>query len=331
MESLGFDLQREASLRMLTHDVVKSSAIEGEKLNPEEVRSSLARRMGLELGGLVPSSRDVEGVVEMLLDATQNYNQPLTHERLFGWHAAIFPGGSSGMHRITVGTWRTPETGKMRVVSGRVGKETVHFEAPEAGRLEGEMQHFLEWFNADQPLDAVLKAGLAHFWFVTLHPFEDGNGRIARAVGDMGLARADGTSERFYSLSAQIEAERSAYYEQLERHQRGGLDVTGWLDWFLDCLGRAVVNAETTLAQVLYKAQLWESLREHPVNARQRSVLTRMLEPDFVGHMNTSKYARMTKCSNDTALRDIQDLKKRGLFVQNPGGGRSTSYRLAKG
>lgn len=330
MEGLGFDQQREASLDMLTSDVVKSSAIEGETLNPVEVHSSIARRLGLDIAGLIPASRHIEGIVEMMLDATQKFSRPLTKDRLFGWHAALFPTGRSGMHKITVGGWRTAETGAMQVVSGHAGREKVHFEAPGAERLEKEMKTFLAWFEKKYDLDAVLKAGIAHLWFVTIHPFEDGNGRIARAIGDMALARADGTAERFYSLSTQIERERKAYYDHLEHQQRGGLDITDWLSWFLDCLGRAITTTETTLSNVLFKAELWKKINQFPVNDRQRNVINRMLEDGFKGFMNTSKYARLAKCSNDTALRDIQNLVARGVFLQNEGGGRSTSYSLAR-
>lgn len=328
MQGLGFELRQEASLDTLTHDVVKSSAIEGDILNSQEVRSSIAKRLGMDMAGLVPTSRDVEGVVEMMLDATQGFSRPLTKERLFDWHAALFPTGRSGMRRITVAGWRLPDAGKMQVVSGPIGRETVHFEAPDAIRLEREMQLFLAWFEKNLPIDPVIKAGIAHFWFVTIHPFEDGNGRIARAIGDMALARADGMSDRFYSLSSQIEAERNQYYDQLERQQRGTPEITGWLEWFLDCLGRAVSRAETTLEHILFKARLWEKINQQPVNERQRKIINMMLESDFRGYMNTSKYAKLVKCSNDTALRDIQNLKERGIFIQNPSGGRSTSYRL---
>ncbi|MDP2131449.1 MAG: Fic family protein [Erythrobacter sp.] len=330
MQGLGFDLRQEASLKTLTDDVVKSSAIEGENLNPEEVRSSIARRLGLDIGGLISASRDVEGIVEMMLDATQKFAEPLTDERLFGWHAALFPTGRSGMRRIMVGAWRPKEAGAMQVVSGPYGREKVHFEAPAAEKLQTEMMQFLDWFNAPSSTDPVLKAGVAHFWFVTIHPFEDGNGRIARAIADMALARADGSSDRFYSMSSQIEAERKAYYDRLEAQQRNGLDITPWLSWFLDCLGRALDRAEATLEAVLYKAKLWDKANRHPVTDRQRLVINRMLEDGWEGHLNTSKYAKLTKCSNDTALRDIRELVESGVLVQNPGGGRSTSYRLAK-
>lgn len=328
MEGLGFELKREANLRTLTDDVVKSAAIEGENLDPAEVRSSIARRLGMDIAGLVPASRDVEGIVEMMLDATQRFSKPLTKARLFDWHAALFPTGRSGMRRIAVGGWRAIDAGPMQVVSGPIGKQKIHFEAPSADRLEKEMQAFLKWFGNGDDIDPVIKAGIAHLWFVTIHPFEDGNGRIARAIGDMALARADGAPERFYSLSSQIEAERKHYYAQLEKQQRGAPNITDWLSWFLDCLGRAIADAETTLGNVLFKAQLWDAINQKPVNERQRLIVNRMLEDDFEGFMNTSKYAQLTKCSNDTALRDIRALKGRGILIQNPGGGRSTSYRL---
>jgi Fic family protein len=328
MQGLGFDLRMEANLGVLTTEVVKSSAIEGERLNPEEVRSSIARRLGLDVAALPKAGRDVEGVVEMMLDATRNYESPLTKERLFDWHASLFPTGRNAMRRITVGAWRTAESGPMQVVSGPIGREKVHFEAPEASRLEPEMARFIEWFNAPEPIDPVIKAGIAHFWFVTIHPFEDGNGRIARAIADMALARADGTPDRFYSMSAQIEAERKDYYLELEHAQRGDVDITNWLAWFLGCLDRAIDSADQKLGAVLLKAQLWERINRRPVNDRQRLVINRMLS-DFKGFLSTSKYAKLAKCSADTALRDIRELLARGILIQNPGGGRSTSYRLA--
>ncbi len=329
MEGLGFELRQEASLTTLTADVVKSSAIEGEVLEPEAVRSSIARRLGIDAGGPSPASRDVEGIVEMMLDATQRHDAPLTAARLFGWHAALFPTGRSGMHKITVGAWRTEAAGPMQVVSGAFGRERIHFEAPDAARLSREMDAFLNWFESETKTDPVIKAGIAHLWFVTVHPFEDGNGRIARAIADMALARADQTRQRFYSMSSRIEFERKNYYEQLERQQRGDTDITPWLDWFLDCLDHAIGQADETLGAVLYKARVWEHANLKPVNERQRLVLNRMLD-DFKGFMNSSKYAGLAKCSTDTALRDIRDLLERGLLVQNEGGGRSTSYRLPK-
>jgi Fic family protein len=328
MGSLGFDLRTEASLVTLTSEVVKSSAIEGEKLNADEVRSSIARRLGLDIAGLPHAGRDVEGVVEMMLDATRNYSAPLTKQRLFNWHAALFPTGMSAMQRITVGAWRPPESGAMQVVSGPLGRERVHFEAPGAKRLEAEMVRFLEWFNARRSIDPVLKAAIAHFWFVTIHPFDDGNGRMARAIADMALSQADGTVDRFYSMSSQIERERGDYYRKLEKAQRGEIDITDWLVWFLGCLDRALDGADEALAAVLFKAATWRRIQEHPINDRQRLIINRMLD-GFSEQLSTSKYAKLAKCSTDTALRDIRELLERGILVQNPGGGRSTSYHVA--
>jgi len=327
MEALGFDLRSEANLAVLTDDVVCSSAIEGERLNSDEVRSSIARRLGLDTAGLPAPSRVVEGVVEMMLDATRHYDQPLTAERLFGWHAALIPTDRSDRYRITVGAWREPAAGPMQVVSGPLGRERIHFQAPVADRLDGEMRRFLDWFNGSADLDPVLKAAVAHFWFVTIHPFVDGNGRIARAIADMALARSDGTAERFYSMSARIEAERKDYYLQLESAQRGSTDITSWIAWFLGCLERAIDASDGLLAGVLRKARLWQSLHTKPVNERQRLVLNRMLG-DWQGFLTTSKYATLAQCSADTAQRDIKDLLERGALGQNEAGGRSTSYRL---
>ena len=329
MEALGFDLRTEASLTALTDEVVKSSAIEGEKLSTGEVRSSIARRLGLKVAGLPRPGREVEGVVEMMLDATRNFDQPLKPERLYGWHAALFPTGRSGMHRITVGAWRTGASGPMQVVSGPMGRERVHFQAPDAERLKGEMEQFLDWFNRSSDIDPVLKAAVAHFWFVTIHPFDDGNGRIARAIADMALSRADGSKDRFYSMSSGLEAQRKEYYIQLESAQRGSLDITSWLAWFLGCLDRAIDASDTMLGSVLHKARLWRRINTSPVNERQRKIINRMLEHEWQGHLNTSKYAKLAKCSTDTALRDIKELLGRGILVKNEGGGRSTSYRLA--
>jgi len=328
MEGLEFRLRGEADLAVMTAEVVKSSAIEGERLNDREVRSSLARRLGIDIGGTAPVSRVVEGVVEMMLNATREYEAPLSAERLFAWHAALFPTGRSGMRKITVGAWRHSEAGPMQVVSGPLGREKVHYEAPEAGRLSHEMATFLDWFNADPSTDPGIKAALAHFWFVTIHPFEDGNGRIARAIADMALARCDGTAQRFYSMSAQIEAERSAYYDVLEQSQKGDLDVTEWLTWFLACLGRSLDRAQETLSTVLLKARVWQRVGSAGVNERQRKVINRLLD-GFEGNLTSSKYAKLTHCSSDTALRDIRDLLARGVLLRNPGGGRSVSYRIA--
>ncbi|MBI4322208.1 MAG: Fic family protein [Chloroflexi bacterium] len=329
MEALGFNLRQEAVLQTLTADVLKSSEIEGEKLDAEQVRSSLARRLGIDIGGLSPAERRVEGVVEMMLDATRHYDQPLTAERLFSWHAALFPTGYSGMSRIRVASWRDDSAGPMEVISGAFGKERVHFQAPKASRLEREMAAFLDWFNSSSEIDPVLKAGLAHLWFVTVHPFDDGNGRIARAIADMALARSENSPQRFYSMSTQIRQERAAYYSILERTQKGSMNVTPWMDWFLGCLGRAIDGAETTLGGVLAKARFWERLAGVALNERQRLVLNRLLD-GFEGKLTTSKYARLAKCSHDTALRDILSLVERGILVRNPAGGRSTSYGLAE-
>ncbi len=328
MEAMGFDLRIEASLTALTHEVVKSSAIEGQNLDTDQVRSSIARRLGLDAAGLPRPGREVEGVVEMMLDATRNFDEPLASERLYAWHAALFPTGRSGMYQITVGEWRRGEAGPMQVVSGPMGRERVHFQAPDARRLEGEMEQLLDWFNRPSNIDPVLKAAVAHFWFVTIHPFDDGNGRIARAIADMALSRADGSKDRFYSMSSGIEAEPKEYYTQLESAQRGSLDITSWLAWFLGCLDRAIDAADTMLSTVLHKARLWQRINTKPVNERQRTVINRMLD-DWKGHMSTSKYAKLTTCSPDTALRDIRELMERGILVKNEGGGRSTSYRLA--
>jgi Fic family protein len=328
MESLGFPLRTEAVLQTLTQDVLKTSEIEGEKLDQAQVRSSLARRLGVDIGGLTPADRAVDGVVEMMLDATQRFDVPLTADRLFGWHAALFPTGRSGLARVTVGDWRTDRTGPMQVVSGPIGREVVHFQAPSADRLVPEMAAFLDWFNTGTPVDPVLKAALAHLWFVTIHPFDDGNGRIARAIADMALARSEGSAQRFYSMSAQIRLERTAYYAMLERTQAGALDVTRWLSWFLACLDRAFAPAETTLATVLRKARFWERLAGAPLHPRQLAMLQRLLD-GFVGKLTTSKWAVLTKCSQDTALRDVEALVARGILVRDPPGGRSTSYSLA--
>ena len=328
MENLGCDLRREAVLGTLVEDVVKSSDIEGEKLDAAEVRSSVARRLGMDAGGVRPADRDVEGVVELMLDATGRFDQPLTAERLFDWHASLVPTGRSGMRPIAVGRWRDDGADPMQVVSGPIGRERVHFEAPAARRVDAEMRAFLHWFEAPSEADPVLRAGLAHLWFVTVHPFEDGNGRIARAVADMALARSEGSSQRFYSMSSQIRAERADYYDVLERTQRGTTDVTRWMTWFLACLGRSIDAAGTALAAVLAKARFWERAAGLALNERQRRVLNRVLD-GFEGKLTTSKWARLAKCSQDTALRDIALLVGHGLLARNPGGGRNTSYRLA--
>ena len=330
MEALGFSLRAEAVLQTLTEEVIKSSEIEGELLDKEQVRSSIARRLGMDVGGLVSADRNVEGVVEMMLDATQNYASSLTAERLFAWHASLFPTGRSGMTRIRTGAWRDDSRGPMQVVSGPIGRERVHYEAPAAAEVDSEMQAFLDWFESDGGPDPVLKAGIAHFWFVTIHPFEDGNGRIARAIADLALARSEQSAQCFYSMSAQIRAERNAYYTMLETTQKGDLDIGRWLAWFLDCLDRAFDGAETILASVLRKARFWEEHGAEPINARQRIIINRLLD-GFEGKLSSSKWARIAKCSQDTALRDIDDLLKRGILVRDAAGGRSTSYSLVEG
>ncbi len=328
MEALGFGLRSEAVLQTLTEEVLKSSEIEGENLDKAQVRSSIARRLGMDIGALAPIDRNVEGVVEMMLDATQNYQAQLSDERLCAWHAALFPTGRSGMRKITVGAWREDASGPMQVVSGPVGRERVHYEAPPTARLKAEMKAFLDWFNRDEHLDLVLKAAIAHLWFVTIHPFEDGNGRIARAIADMVLTRSEGSPQRFYSMSAQIRQDRSDYYDILEATQEGDLDTTAWLQWFLNCLDRAFDGTEQTLANVLRKARFWEAIAGQTLTERQRKAINRLLD-GFEGKMTSSKWAALTKTSPDTALRDISDLVERGILVKNEAGGRSTSYSLA--
>jgi Fic family protein len=328
MKALGFQLQTEAVLQTLTEDVLKSSEIEGEHLDREQVRSSIARRLGIDVGGLTTADRHVEGVVEMMLDATQHYGKLLTSERLFAWHAALFPTGRSGMSKIKVGAWRDDKTGPMQVISGAIGKQRVHYEAPVARRLRVEMKGFLDWFNKADSSDLVLKAGIAHLWFVTIHPFDDGNGRIARAIADMVLARSEQSAQRFYSMSAQIRHERKAYYAILEATQKGNLDITDWLGWFLDCLGRSIESAEITLAAVLKKARFWDKLSATGFNDRQRRIVNQLLN-GFEGKLTSSKWAKLAKCSQDTALRDIEDLVQKGVLRKDAAGGRSTSYSIA--
>lgn len=323
MQALGFKLQEETMLKALTLDVVKTSQIEGELLNPEQVRSSIARRLGIEIAGAVPAERSVEGIVEMLLDATQSYAKPLIAERLFDWHAALFPTGRSGMYKINVGAWRTDV---MQVTSGPMGKELIHFEAPPAAKVSAEMKQFLDWMEANQDIDPVIKAAIAHLWFVTIHPFDDGNGRIARAIADLQLARADQSSQRFYSMSAQIQAERNKYYDILENTQKGELDITPWLEWFLDCLMHAMAQTDEVVSKTLIRAKFWETHRETELNARQQKILHLLLD-DFFGVLNVSKYAKINKTSTDTALRDIKDLMLKDILEQE-GSGRSTTYRL---
>jgi len=328
MESLGFSLQKEATLQTLTQDVIKSSEIEGEILDRDQVRSSIARRLGMDIGGLTHIERNVEGVVTMMLDATQNYSAPLTADRLFSWHASLFPGSYSGLSRIEVGKWRNDAGGPMQVVSGAIGHERVHFEAPKAEFVKKEMEAFFDWFNQPADVDLVLRAGIAHLWFVTIHPFEDGNGRIARAISDMALARSENSAQRFYSMSAQIRIERTTYYNLLERTQKNGLDITPWLEWFLSCLNRAFDGTEKTLSTVLRKARFWEVHTATPFNERQRLMLNKLFD-GFDGNLTSTKWAKIAKCSPDTALRDILGLVSQGVLARNPGGGRSTSYSLS--
>lgn len=327
LADVGMALRDQASLAALTEDVVKTSEIEGETLSVESVRSSIARRLGVDIGALAPVDRHVEGVVEMVLDATANAAAPVTQERLFGWHAALFPTGYSGLAKISVGAWRDDANGPMQVVSGPIGRQRVHYEAPSANRLDAETRRFLDWVNGPSNDPPLLRAGLGHLWFVTLHPFDDGNGRIARAMGDLLLARADGSSQRFYSLSAQIQRERKAYYDILERTQKRSMDVTEWLLWFLETLHRAVDQAQLTLDMVLAKARFWQHWGSMPLNERQVKLLNKLLD-GFDGKLTTSKWAAIAKCSQDTALRDISDLLTRGVLRKADAGGRSTSYEL---
>ena len=324
MSVLGFSEKEETMLSTLTLDVVKSSEIEGEQLNYEQVRSSIARRLGIEYAGMVYSDRNVEGVVEMMLDATQKHNQPLDEERLFGWQSALFPTGRSGMHKIETGQYRT---GEMQVVSGPMGREKIHFHAPSPNVVKTEMDEFLIWFNNNTKIDLVLKAAIAHFWFIIIHPFDDGNGRIARAISDLLLARADDSSQRFYSLSSQILVERKVYYEILQKLQHSSGDITEWLLWFLNCLYKAIASTEDTIQNILYKAEFWDKNKDTILNSRQRMMLNKQFD-GFIGKLNTSKWAKITKCSQDTALRDIQDLIEKSILAKSEDGGRSTSYEL---
>jgi len=327
MEGLGFQLRQEAELETLTLDVVKTSEIEGENLNPQQVRSSVARRLGMDIADAVPADGHVEGVVRMMLDATQNYDAPLSKGRLFGWHAALFPTGHSGIQKIIVGAWRDDAKGPMQVVSGPMGRDSVHYEAPPASLLDAELTRFIAWANREEGTDPVLKSAMAHLWFVAIHPFDDGNGRIARAIADWVLAASEKSAQRFYSMSAQIGIERNEYYDILEHTQKGSLDITAWLQWFVGCLGRALDGMENTLAAVLRKARFWEAWTRVPLNDRQRLILNRLLD-GFEGNLTSSKWAKIAKCSQDTAGRDIQALIEAGILVKDLAAGRSTSYSL---
>ena len=327
MELLGFDLRNEALLDTLTLDVLKSSEIEGEFLNPDQVRSSIARKLGMDIAGSVDSDRNVDGVVEMMIDATQNCFNPLTENRLFNWHAALFSTGRSGMYKITVADWRKDTKGPMQVISGAMGKEKVHFQAPDSDLVENEMLLFLDWFNNYDKIELVIKAAIAHLWFVTIHPFEDGNGRITRALSDMILARADKSNQRFYSMSAQIRKERKGYYEILEITQKGNLDITEWIKWFLQCLINALKSTDSILRQVLFKADFWNKHSKTIINERQRKLINKLLD-GFDGKLTSSKWAKIAKCSKDTAIRDINDLINKNILRKEPAGGRSTNYEL---
>jgi Fic family protein len=324
MNTIGFSTKEEATLTTLTMDVIKSSEIEGEKLDYDQVRSSIARRLGINAGGMVSANRNVEGVVEMMLDATQHYKKPLTKERLFGWHGALFPSGYSGMHKLEVGCYRS---GEMQIVSGAMGKEKVHYDAVPAARVKTEMDHFLNWFNEEKKMDPVMKAAIAHFWFIIIHPFDDGNGRIARAISDLLLARADNTTERYYSMSSRIMVERKQYYAVLQKAQHSSGDITEWLSWFLNCLKHALMSTESTLHKVLRKTEFWKIHEATIFNERQRLVLNKLLD-GFDGKLKSSKWAKIAKCSTDTALRDIKDLIEKGILRQEQEGGRSTNYEL---
>lgn len=327
MESLGFDLQSEASLETLTLDIIKTAEIEGEILNPEQVRSSLARRLGMDIVGSIPSDRNVDGVVDMMLDAIQNHNLSLSEDRLFGWHSSLFPTGKSGMYKIKVGTYRDDSEGPMQVISGAMGKEKVHFQAPSSNEIKKEMDLLFKWINNENNIDPVLKAGIAHFWFITIHPFEDGNGRIARAITDLLLTRADGVTQRYYSMSAQIQKERNSYYNILETSQKGTLDITNWLGWFLNCLTNSLASSHEILSKVLFKHKFWNKYAKETLNSRQILMLNKILD-GFKGNVTSGKWAKITKCSTDTALRDIQGLITKNILRKELAGGRSTNYEL---
>ena len=327
MEAVGFDLREEAMLQTLTQDVVKTSEIEGENLDTHQVRSSIARRLGIDIGALSPVDRNVEGIVDVMLDATGKYQEPVTADRLFDWHGALFPTGRSGLSKIRVGEWRDDASGPMQVISGAYGRERIHFSAPPADRVPGEMARFLDWLNAPSETDPVIKAAVAHFWFVTIHPFEDGNGRIARAIADLALARSEGTPHRYYSMSAQIQKERKAYYDLLEKTQKGDLEITAWILWFLASLRYAIQESETTVANVLGKARFWDRASQFALNERQIKILNRLLD-GFEGKLTSSKWAKIADCSQDTAGRDISALVDLGLLRRGEGGGRNTHYEL---
>ena len=327
MGALGFELRNEANLEILTTEIIKSTEIEGETLDRGQVRSSIARRLGLEISGLVYSERNVDGIVDLMIDATKNFDKELNKQRLFSWHVSLFPTGQSGLYKIITGNWRDDSTRPMQVVSGALGKEKVHYQAPPASQIENEMRIFLDWFNLEQNTDLVLKAGIAHLWFVTIHPFEDGNGRISRALSDMLLARSDEQSYRFYSMSAQIRKERNSYYDILEKTQKSNLDITNWIEWFLNCLLNAIESSDKLLEKIIYKHSFWTKYAKININDRQQKILNLLMD-DFEGVLNTAKWAKIGKCSQDTALRDIQDLIEKGILVKSLQGGRSTNYEM---
>jgi Fic family protein len=326
MINIGFDLQVDANLETLISDIVKTSKIEGEIFKPNEVRSSVSKRLGIDQGGYIPTSRDVDGIVEMTLDAINNHHKSLTKERLCNWHSSIFPTERVGMQMIKAGQFRDESSGPMEVVSGPFGKEKVHFKAPNFDKVDYEMKHFLKWYNEDNE-DLIIKAAIAHFWFITIHPFDDGNGRIARIISDMTLARSEASNKRFYSMSTSIEKKRQSYYSILESLQKGGLDITKWLDWFLEILMNAIKNSDVILERVLHKAKFWQSHSSHNFNDRQKLILNKLFD-EFEGNLTSSKWAKITKCSQDTALRDINDLMEMNILRKDISGGRSTSYLL---
>lgn len=330
MESLGFKLQSDAMLQTMTLEILKSNEIEGEFLDHDQVRSSIARRLGMDIAGLVAADRNIDGVVEVMVDATQKFKDPLTEDRLFSWHSALFPSGRSGMQKIVVGNWRANlKDDPMQVVSGAMGNEKVHFTAPNSNTLPKQMRAFLNWFNNSDNENAIIKAAISHLWFVTVHPFDDGNGRIARTIAELQLARADGISRRFYSMSAQIRIDRKQYYNILEKSQQGSMDITKWLDWFLSCLDRALIASEENLSNVIYKAKFWDKINDKVINERQRKMINMLLD-GFNGKLTSAKWAKILKCSQDTALRDVQDLITKNILMKEPGGGRSTNYNLRK-
>jgi Fic family protein len=329
LEALGFTMRDETALGSTTLDVLKSSEIEGENLDPAQVRSSVARKLGMHVAGLVPSDREVDGVVEMMVDATRRFDEALTKKRLLGWRAALFPEGTRGAEGIAVGRWRAKGKGPMQVVSGALGKERVHFEAPATDRIPAAMRAFLKWVNEEDGTDQVIRSAVAHLWFLTIHPFDDGNGRVARAISDMLLARSDGSRQRFFSMSAQIRAERKDYYQMLETSQKGGLDVTSWIAWYLGCLNRALDAASDAMSSVLERTRFWDKHASTDLNERQRKMINRLFG-GFTGHLTTSKWAKMTRCSQDTALRDIQELVEKRILKKSKAGGRSTIYHLSK-